>query len=259
MKASELISAIPQKSFAFVFAEKEKLLEELGVEKSSIISKRNEYSRIFLLDRAVEKLSDLIKNNSDYDFSDNEVAKISFYFTKIREIAGWVHNLDLSNPIRIGNVFKNFDSSIDNSGYLKFVEMRVGGRDIANRPLLIDMYIDELEMIIKLIKLSVLFKEKDLGDLELSLKNFSDNISNANDIANDLLENKNKLEDAKKSADNWLASLDKSVSATLEKRSLTFAKKAEEHKTFINDFVPVPFITKISPLKNHRSISILST
>jgi len=217
------IEQYPEKSFAEYFAEKESALEAIWTPAEQIKNKKEEFIRFFQYDNNLTELKKKL-DNYDWDLDSFIVDRIKFHFWEISKFNSWLSNLNFANPNDVNSIFQNFTNNLNSTGYNNNITLSAGWRNVSFWKTVLDEFILEVNSILNSI---------DSSNLEGDKKQIGEAIK----MAEKLVKNSSKYEDAIITAENWIQAEWKALSSSLQDKAEIFNTKAEEHKFITSKIV----------------------
>jgi|GEM_PF-2779606 hypothetical protein len=213
MDIENLLKSYPEKSFSEKFQEKKKNLVGIGVPEDQLNNIESSFSKVFDYDKVVNNFYKKISKNKNINLDNRSFNKIQSNFSRIVELNNHLESdlVDFQNKNDVNQLFSGFIEFLRNKGYLDNIRYDAGGRSVVTDEAILDKYIDELNLINK----------------EIEAPNFNlEKLKEAEDVMNQVIENKDKFENASKTAENWIRTDQKAVTMSIKDKASIFNKKA---------------------------------
>lgn len=225
MKATEILTIFPQKTFTEVFNEREQELLNRGADKGQIESKRNQFEKLFQFDNALQDLKSLFQVEKDLEISIYHHQRITFFIGHVNNFVPWLNQINTGIAHDIATVFQVFEQNINGSGY--------NSQTQTNKTVIED-YIEELNGVFVFYKLRS-FSNDDIEKIKKDAISFA--------------ENKKVFDEALVVAKEFIKAKEKHAELSLAEKHEIFEIKAKEHST---DKIPFLIFNKKMPFIKWR-------
>ncbi|NTW29724.1 MAG: hypothetical protein HGA33_00405 [Candidatus Moranbacteria bacterium] len=215
MKAQDLLSQFPEKSFSDLFKEKVVAIQAIGAPVDQVQEVRKAFEKLFSFDELLVRLKEKLSEGLEREINPRVAGRISYLISQLVSLNSYLENgLNYSEPRNVNQIFQQFRRNVN---YL-FQEERynIDSSRVSSGKSVIDELLLELDGIISSLD-SVAVDSKALQEAQL--------------IAEKLVKNSEKFERAAQTAENWIKSEGRAVAASFEDKSLVFKEKADEHKS----------------------------
>lgn len=214
MKAQDLLSQFPEKSFSDLFKEKVVAIQGIGAPVDQVQEVRKAFEKLFSFDELLVRLKEKLSEVLEREINPRVAERISYFISQLTSLNSYLENgLNYSDPRNVNQIFQQFRRHVN---YLfEDVRYNISSSGVSSGKKVIDELLLELERIIS-----------DLDSFEVDSKV----LQKAQQTAEKLVKNSEKFEKAAATAENWIKSEGRAVASAIEDKSLIFDRKASEHR-----------------------------